>query len=394
MTPTKERAVAPDMDFDFDTPVDRSGTDSVKWRRYAGRDVLPLWVADADFRSPPAVIEALRRRAGHGVFGYGAPTDGVVGAVVDTCAREWGWTVHPDWLVWLPGLVTGLNVACRAVGRPGEAVASYTPVYPPFLKAPALQDRELVTLPLGGDNETGWGIDGARLARALRADVRLLLWCHPHNPVGRAWRREELETVAEACLAARTVVCSDEIHAQLVLEPGVAHVPMAVLGPEVAAHTITLLAPSKAFNVAGLGCSVAVIPDDGLRRRFKRAMAGIVPGVNVMGFVAAEAAWTAGGAWLAAQNAYLRGNRDLLASRVAALPGITMPAVEATYLAWLDVRALDLEQPAAHFEAHGLGLSDGRDFAGPGCLRLNFACPRARVEAACARLERAVAALR
>jgi len=380
------------VDFDFDTPVDRRTSDSIKWRRYEGRDVLPLWVADADFRSPPAVIEALRRRAEHGVFGYGTPPPELTAAVVDMCAREWRWAVDPGWLVWLPGLVSGLNVTCRAVAKPGEAVASYTPVYPPFLKAPVLQDRELVTVPLSGDNTGGWGIEGGRLDRALAGGVRLLLWCHPHNPVGRAWRREELETVAETCLARRTVICSDEIHAQLVLEERVEHVPMAALGPEVAAHTITLLAPSKAFNVAGLGCSVAVIPDDGLRRRFKRAMAGIVPGVNVMGFAAAQAAWTDGAAWLDAQLAYLRGNRDLLESCVAGLAPVTMPRIEATYLAWLDVRGLQLPDPAAHFEAHGLGLSDGRDFAGPGYLRLNFACPRATLEEACARLRRAVAA--
>ncbi len=380
------------MDFDFDTPVERRTSDSIKWRRYEGRDVLPLWVADADFRSPPAVIEALRRRAEHGVFGYGAPLPELVAAVVDTCARAWRWTVEPGWLVWLPGLVSGLNVACRAAGKAGDAVASYTPVYPPFLKAPALQDRELVTIPLSGDNTAGWGMEQGRLDRALAPGVRLLLWCHPHNPVGRAWRREELETVAEACLARRTIICSDEIHSQLVLEPGVEHVPMAALGPEVAAHTITLLAPSKAFNVAGLGCSVAVIPDDGLRRHFKRAMAGIVPGVNVMGFAAAQAAWTGGEDWLAAQLDYLRQGRARLEACVAELSGVTMPRVEATYLAWLDVRALGLADPAAHFEEHGLGLSDGRDFAGPGYLRLNFACPHATLEEACARLRRAVAA--
>ncbi|MBE0567596.1 MAG: putative C-S lyase, partial [Krumholzibacteria bacterium] len=347
------------MDFDFDTPVERRTSDSVKWRRYADRDILPLWVADADFRSPPAVVEAVRRRAEHGVFGYGGPSPELAAAVVETCKQEWGWPVAPAWLVWLPGLVTGLNVACRAVGGRGDAVASYTPVYPPFLKSPALQERELVTIPLSGDNQAGWGIERGRLERGLAQNARLLLWCHPHNPVGRAWRREELQAVAEACLARRIIICSDEIHAQLVLEPGVRHVPMAALGPEVAAHTITLLAPSKAFNVAGLGCAVAVIPDDDLRRRFKRAMAGIVPEVNVMGFAAAEAAWTHGGAWLAAQNTYLRQNRDLLARRVGALPGVTMPQVEATYLAWLDVRALGLADPAAHFEDHGLGLSDG-----------------------------------
>jgi cystathionine beta-lyase len=379
--------------FDFETPPDRRGTDSIKWARYAGRDILPLWVADADFRSPPSVIAALEERAGHGVFGYGSPSEALAGAVVDTCLREWNWTIEPSWLVWLPGLVSGLNVVCRAVGEPGDAVASFTPVYPPFLKAPVLQGRELVTVPLSGDNTRGWRVDRDRLDRALAADpVRALLWCHPHNPVGRAWTRAELETVAETCLSRRVIVCSDEIHSQLMLETERPHLPLAALGPEVAAHTITLLAPSKAFNVAGLGCAVAVIPSDTLRRRFLRAMAGIVPGVNVMGLVAAEAAWTDASGWLAAQNDVLRRGRDRLAACVAALPGVTMPRVEATYLAWLDVQALGLADPMAHFETHGLGLSDGREFAGPGFLRLNFACAPSLLEEACRRLEAAAAA--
>lgn len=380
------------MTFDFDTPVERSGSDSLKWGKYAGRDILPLWVADTDFRSPPAVIEALRSRAEHGVFGYGEPPAGLTDTVLATCADQWRWEVDPAWLVWLPGLVSGINVTCRAIGKVGDGVAALTPVYPPFLKAPALMERKLVTISLAGDNLAGWSVDQRRLAAGLSDNCSLLLWCHPHNPVGRAWRREELEMVAETCLENRTVICSDEIHNQLILAEGVQHVPMATLGPDIAARTITLLAPSKAFNVAGLGCSLAVIPDDGLRRRFRRAMAGIVPSVNVMGYVAALAAWRDGGEWLAAQNDYLRKNRDYLVGRVEALEGVTMAQVEATYLAWLDVSALDLEDPMIHFEAHGLGFSDGKEFSGRGYVRFNFGCNRATLTEACDRLAGAVEA--
>ena len=380
------------MTFDFDTPVERRGTDSLKWGKYAGQKILPLWVADTDFRSPEAVVTALHDRADHGVFGYGNPPAGLVDTVVGTCADEWGWAVEPEWLVWLPGLVSGINVTCRAVGQAADGVAALTPVYPPFLKAPALMERTLVTIPLSGDNRAGWSVDPRRLKAGLNDNSSLLLWCHPHNPVGRSWRREELEVVAETCLETRTVICSDEIHNQLILEPGVKHIPMATLGAEVAARTITLLAPSKAFNVAGLGCSLAVIPDERLRRRFQRAQAGIVPSVGVMGFVAALAAWRDGGDWLAAQVNYLRGNRDYLAARMADLSGITMASVEATYLAWLDVEDLGLPDPVAHFEAHGLGLSDGREFAGPGYVRLNFGCTRETLRTACDRLAAAVSA--
>lgn len=378
------------MTFDFDEPVERRLTGSLKWDKYADRDVLPLWVADTDFRSPDPVIEALQERAAHGVFGYGGTPAGLTEILIETLEREFSWPVDPAWLVWLPGLVTGLSVTCRAVGTAGDSVAVMTPVYPPFLKVPALMDRKLETIPLQGSNTTGWGIDKNKFAAGLGDKTRLFLLCHPHNPVGRAWNEQELSDMAEVCLSKRVIICSDEIHNQLLLAPERRHVPMAMLGPEVAARTITLLAPSKAFNVAGLGCSVAVIPDDSLRRRFTHAMTGIVPHVNVMGFVAAEAAWRHGTDWLAAQNDYLRANRDYLANHIANLPGITMATVEATYLAWLDISALNLTDPVAHFESHGLGFSSGREFAGPGYMRLNFGCTRKTLELACSRLTAAV----
>jgi len=380
------------MSFDFDRDVERRGTDSIKWGKYAGQDILPLWVADTDFMSPPAVVSALQRRVEHGVFGYGEAPPELVETTVETLDREFSWPVKPEWLVWLPGLVCGLSVTCRAVGKAGDGVLVMTPVYPPFLKVPSLMDRELETVSLSGGNTAGWTLDRRRLAAAVSERTRLLMLCHPHNPVGRLWRREELALMAEVCLEKRLLICSDEIHNQLILEPGLRHVPLATLGPEVAARTITLLAPSKTFNIAGLGCSVAVIPDERIRRRFERAKAGIVPGVNVLGYIAALAAWRDGREWLAAQLEYLRANRDYLAERVSALSQVTLAPIEATYLAWLDVQQLGLEHPAAFFESHGLGLSDGREFGGPGYLRLNFGCPRSTLVEACDRLDRAVAA--
>jgi len=381
------------MSFDFDQSIDRTDSDSLKWRKYAGRDILPLWVADADYSSPPEVIAALQARAAHGVFGYGAEPAGLVDTVLATLEREFGWAVDPSWLVWLPGLVSGLSITCRAVGKPGDGVAVMTPVYAPFLKVPQLMERRPETIPLQGNNTDGWSLDQKKFAAGLGERTRLFLLCHPHNPVGRVWTETELGELAEVCLSKRIIICSDEIHNQLILDSGRRHVPLATLGPEVAARTITLLAPSKTFNIAGLGCSLAVIPDESLRRRFTHAMAGIVPHVNVMGLVAAAAAWRHGGSWLAAQLDYLRANRDYLAAHIEKLSGVTMAPVEATYLAWLDISALNLADPMAHFEAHGLGLSDGRDFAGAGHMRLNFACTRATLAEACRRLTAAVSAV-
>lgn len=379
-------------EFDF-TTVTRA-PDSTRWAKYAGRDVIPLWVADMDFPAPPAVVEALHERVANGVFGYGQPWPSLIDSVVDHCAREYDWAIDPDWLVWLPGLVSGLHVACRAVGETGDGVFTATPVYPPFLSAPVESNRRLLTLPLVYD-EAGWHWDFAA-ADAIMKAARLFLLCHPHNPVGRVWREDELWQLAALAEKHDLVVCSDEIHCDLMLAAG-RHRPFATLSPEIAARTITLMAPSKTFNVAGLGCAFALIPDARLRRAFHIAVHGIVPHVNVLGLVACEAAYRHGGPWRTALLEVLRGNAAHVEQAVAALPGLAMTAVEATFLAWIDCRELGIEHPAALFERHGVGLSDGAAF-GPGqayarYVRLNFGTPRALLDAALARLGQACASL-
>ncbi len=378
--------------FDFDRVIDRRDgafADSVKWNRYAGSDILPLWVADMDFAAPPAVVEALHRRVDHAVFGYAEPSPALTGAVLDHLAHTYGWRIDADWLVWLPGLVTGLNVACRAVD--GDVLTA-TPVYPPFMSAPHFSGRRLATVPLR-QHAGRWGWDWPAMAAALTPQTRLLLLCHPHNPVGRAWRADELAELAAFCTRHDLVVCSDEIHCDLMLAER-RHVPLALCGDDIARRSITLMAPSKTFNVPGLGCAFAVIPDATLRRAFTRAMAGIVPHVNGLGLVACEAALREGGEWRQALLAILRRNRDLVQATVAALPGVSMAPVEATYLAWIDVRALGLTAPQRHFEAHGLGLSDGTDFGAPGWLRLNFGCPLPTLTEALRRFSAAVESAR
>ncbi len=375
--------------FDFDTPIDRRGSASVKWDKYRGRDVIPLWVADMDFRSPPVVLEALRRRVEHGVFGYTHAPEELTPAILARLQADYRWQVEPEWLVWLPGLVTGLNVACRAVGEDGDQVLTPVPVYPPFLSAPRHSRRDLLTVPLGR-RDGRWELDLERLEAAVTPRTRLLLLCSPHNPVGRVFGREELAALADLCARHDLVICSDEIHADLVLDPDKAHVPTAALEPEVARRTITLMAPSKTFNTPGLGFSFAVVPDGALRGRFRAAMAGIVPQVNALGYTAALAAYRDGGPWQAALLAALRANRDSVEQAVAAMPGLAMDHVEATYLAWIDTRPAGLEDPVQFFEQAGVGLSDGRDFAGPGFVRLNFGCPQATLREALGRMGQAL----
>ncbi len=381
--------------FDFETCPERRATDSQKWQKYEGRDILPLWVADMDFVSPPAVMEALKARIDHGVFGYARPVKSQIDAVVEMLATRYGWTIDPAWIVWLPGLVVGLNVTSQAVAAPGEEVLCLTPVYPPFMTAPRNSGRVPVTVPLRlNSTERRWEIDWEALERAVTPRTKAFFLCNPHNPVARVFTRAELERIGDFCVRHDLVLCSDEIHADLVLDPALVHIPTGTLGGDIARRTITLLAPSKTYNVPGLGCSLAIIPDAALRRRFVAATAGIVAEVNILGYVACEAAFRHGEAWRQALLATLRRNRDTLVDFVKTrLPGVEIEApIEATYLAWLKVKALGLHDPIAHFEAHGVGLSEGRFFGAEAgeYVRLNFGCPRTTLDEALSRLDKAV----
>lgn len=381
------------MTFDFDTVPQRLGTDSQKWQKYAGRDILPLWVADMDFKSSPTIIDAVRRRVDDGIFGYARPVKSTVDAVVNAMARNYGWTIDPAWIVWLPGLVVGLNVTAQAFAQPGDEVLSLSPVYPPFMTAPKNSGRVSTTVPFVLQNGA-WTIDWAALERAVTPKTKLFFLCNPHNPLARVWRREELVRLAEFCLKHNLILCSDEIHCDLILDPVLPHIPTGTLGAEIAQRTITLMAPSKTYNVPGLGTSIAIIPDAALRAQFVRATTGIVAEVNILGFTACEAAYRDSEPWRQALLAYLRGNRDYLLDFVQReLPGVKVAApIEATYLAWLDVSALKLADPIAHFEKHGVGLSDGAYFGAPkgSHVRINFGCPRATLSEALRRMKAAL----
>ena len=377
------------MTFHFATTPDRRNTASLKWEKYAERDIIPLWVADMDFPSPEPVLEALQNRIAHGVMGYTLPPASLNAAVQDYLATHFAWEIEPAWLVWLPGLVTGLNVACRAVGMPGDEVITATPVYPPFLTAPRYADRKLVKVPLRCDQgHWHWDVDALEAAYGPRS--RLLMLCSPHNPVGRVFSREELERLVDWSVRHDVVICSDEIHCDLILDDRRSHIPTAALGTEARDRTITLMAPSKTFNIPGLSCAFAVIPSAELRRRFRQAMAGIVPSVNLMGYTAAEAAYRHGWKWHAALLDVLRGNRDRVQAAVSAMPGLATWPVEATYLAWIDTRSAGMEDPVGFFEEGGVGLSDGAEFGLPGFVRLNFGCAPALLEKALGRMSAAM----
>ncbi len=376
------------MRIDFDKHIDRTGSASFKWDKYPD-GVLPLWVADMDFASPPAVVAALRARAAHGVFGYALVPDSLVDAIRAHLVARYGWLIEPEWLVWLPSVVPGLNLACRAFAGLGEAVMTVTPVYPPFLEAPPNQGRRLVTVPavfVGGR----WRLPLEAMEAAVTPDTRVLLFCHPHNPLGRVWSGEEVAAVAGFCRRHDLVLCSDEIHCDLILDE-LDHVPTALASPGDAERIVTLMSPSKTFNLPGLNFAFAIVADQGLRRRFVRPSEGLLPFPGCFAIAAAEAAYCEGGDWLSELLAYLRGNRDLLERFVAeSLPRVTLTHVEATYLAWLDVRGLDHADAAKACLEAGVALSPGAAFGDPGFLRLNFACPRSTLQEALRRLQGAL----
>lgn len=377
---------------DFDAAIPRRGTGSLKWDKRP--ELRPLWVADMDFPSPPEVIEALRRRVEHGIFGYALPHPGLEEAVLEYLAHRHQASVSPTHLIHLGGLVPALSLAGRAYAEPGDALLTCTPVYPPFLGVHRDTGLRLITVP-HVHRDGRWTFDWEALDAAVTLDTRLFLLSHPQNPLGRVFTEAEVLQLAEFCARHDLVLVSDEIHCDLIFDEEATPFFSALrLPPEFAARTIVLLSPSKTYNIAGLGYAVAVIPDEPLRRRFVQVRGHILPEINCLSYFAAEAAYRHGDPWRRELLAYLRKNRDALARfcREDAL-GLVMPDIEATYLAWLDFRPLGIAEPAQLLEREAsLFLSDGRAFGSPGHARLNFGCPRALLEDALAAIRKTVAA--
>ena len=378
------------MNYDFNTCPDRAGSGSLKWERYAGRDVIPMWVADMDFTSAPEIIEALHERVAHGVFGYTVPPSTTVEAAIAYLRERHGAEVTPEQIVWFPGLVPALNVACRAFDPAGSEVLTCTPVSPPLLSSPEFAGVGLKTVDLVENNGI-WDIDFDGLEAAVTPNTKLFILCNPHNPVGRVFPRATLERLAEFCSRHGLVLISDEIHCDLVLDDLPHTSGLKLAGPS-GPPVLSMFAPSKTFNLAGLACAFVVIPDTNTRRVFQKSARGLITEINALGYAGCEAALKFGWPWHREMIQMLRANRDRVEDFVAtSLPGIRTWHLEATYLAWLDARELKLPNAAKFFEDHGVGLSDGVPFGAPqGFLRLNFGCPRSQLDEALARMARAL----
>ncbi len=367
------------MNFDFDTIVARKGTGCIKYDRRPELD--PFWVADMDFVSAPVILDTLHKRVDHGVFGYAQAHAGLLDAIADYLQKRHHSILNSDHLVHLGGLVPALSLAARAFCADGEELMTCTPVYPPFLGVHKDAGAKLLTVDHVLVNDR-WEFDWDSMEKAVSAKTKIFLLCNPQNSLGRAFSKDEVIQLAQFCVKHDLVLVSDEIHCDLIYdEVATPHFSALQLPAELAARSITLLSPSKTWNIAGLGYAFAIIPDDSIRRKFNAARGHTLAEINALSYYATEAAYQHGEPWRQELISYLKGNRDELVRFInEECEGLSVRAPEATYLAWIDARKLDVKNPAEFFEKEaGLFLSDGAFFGWPGWVRFNFACPRARM---------------
>ena len=381
------------MAYNFDFSIDRRHSDSIKWNIYP-EEVLPMWVADTDFFSPPAVIEALEKRVKHGVFGYAAEPPDLDEIVIHWIEEQYKMQVEPEHILYIPGVVTGLNLVSRAFLSQGEGLMFQPPIYPPFFSVGKPTGLENHTVDLVQDSDGSYHIDFDALEKGLKKNTKMFLLCNPHNPVGRVFKKDELIQIAEFCLRHDLLLCSDEIHCDLIYQ-GNTHIPVMSLDDEIAQRTIMLIAPSKTFNIAGLGFSVMIIKNKALMERMKKSLQGILPHPDLLAVKAARAAYLSGKDWLQDLLLYLEGNRDYLYDFVnSELPGISMAKPQGTFLAWLDCRKTSFgDDPYSFFLKEAkVGLNNGEDFgaSGKGFVRLNFGCTQAKLKEGLIRIKQAM----
>ena len=371
----------------FDKRVDRRGSNSQKWDRYKGEDIIPLWVADMDFEAPSPIVEAMKKRIKHKVFGYSPIEEETLDAFIDFVKRHYGWEIKKEWIIFSYGVVISMNFVTRFINS--KEVITTTPIYPHFIKAPKNAGSEIIKVPLREKNRR-WSIDFNEFEKSISKDCRLFLFCNPHNPGGTAFTKEELKKLANIAKRYNLIVCSDEIHSDLILNPKSRHIPIASINKDMEQRTITLLSPSKSFNIAGLKSSFIVIANDSLREEFKRYISGLVDDPNIFANIATKIAYRECDEWLFELRDYLRENLKLVQEFVAKNPKLKLLNQDATFLAWIDVSGLNLKSPYEYFLEYGVGLSDGKDFGDERFLRLNFGTQRELLVEALNRMQRAI----
>lgn len=380
------------MTYDFDKLHNRRQTSSIKWDKYGDKEVLPLWVADMDFAIAPEIIGAMQDRLEHPILGYTRPSEELVSGLQKHLKEEYLWDIEPDWIVWLPGVVSALAASVRAYATAGTEIITNPPIYHHFFQVHDASQNKLVQVPLTVKNKR-WTYDLEAMRKACNEDTSMLMLCSPHNPTGTVFSREELQEITQIANSVGAVVVSDEIHCGLVLNEQTPHIPTAVAAADGGASVVTLMSSSKTFNLAGANCSYAIIQDEALRDQYRAACVEVMPFVGTLAYTAAEAAFKDGGKWRAALLDYLRGNHAYLSDELAGIKGLHLQQLDATYLAWIDATELGLNDTTGFFEGHGLGFSSGEQFGQPQFLRMNFACPRVTLEDAVGRIKKAVATL-
>ena len=378
------------MQYNFDEIINRKNTDSFKWDFFQDPEgTIPMPVADMDFKSPEPILQALRDVTEHGVFGYSIIPEELKNILQERLERLYGWKTEKEWQVWIPGLVPAITATCRAIGEIGDAVITSIPVYHPFHLAPGYVGKKLQTFPLI-EVENRWTFDFEALEKAITEDTKLFMLCNPYNPAGTVFTREELEKLAEICQKYDIVICSDEIHCDLILDHNKKHIPIASLSQEAENRSVTLLAPSKTFNIAGLGCSVAIIPNPELRQKFNAAKDGFFPPLPRHSMVAALAAYRDCEDWRLQLIDYLKANHDYTFHELNGYKGLKMLPLEATYLAWIDASETGIDNIQERILKAGVRLMNGNIFMGEGFLRLNFACPKSVLVEAVKRIKMAL----
>ena len=380
------------MPFNFDAPVNRSNSDSIRWDRYAGDDVLPLWVADMDFQSPPCVLGALAERVQQGVFGYTHAPDTLRSAIASYIAAHYHWEVDPDWIVILPSVVSGLYTAVRQLTNPLEHVLVPQPVYHHLRLACSEGQRPYTEIPLELENDR-WVLPWQTLDSFCQANTKLALLCNPQNPGGTVYTKSELLQFAESCEARDILICSDEIHAGLALDQQNRHIPIASLNQRISMRTVTLMSLNKVFNFPGIGLAWAIAENPRLRAAMQTDLHRTIAEPGLMAYTATMAALRDGEEWRQSLLQYLRGNRDYVAERIQAMAPLTLAKTEASYLSWIDCSALKCPDPHALFLSFGLALSPGAQFNAPQFVRLNFGTQRALLEHAMDRMALALASV-
>jgi aminotransferase/cystathionine beta-lyase len=381
------------MTFNFDAPVNRSNSDSIRWDRYSAGDVIPLWVADMDFQSPPCVIEALAERVQDGVFGYTHAPDALRSAIADYIAEHYHWEVDPDWIVILPSVVSGLYTAVRQLTNPTEHILVPQPVYHHLRLACSEAPRPYTEIPLVLENDR-WVLPWQALDPFCQGNTKMALLCNPQNPGGTVYTKSELLQFAAFCEAHDLLICSDEIHAGLVLDEPNRHVPVASLDQGISMRTVTLMSLNKVFNFPGIGLAWAVAENPRLRAAMQTDLHRTIAEPGLLAYTATMAALRDGEAWRQSLLQYLRGNRDYVVGRIQAMPSLTLAKTEASYLAWIDCSVLGCADPHALFLSFGLALSPGTQFNAPQFVRLNFGTQSALLEQAMDRMALALASIK